>query len=156
MKKILSTFTLVICAFAFGLGVGVSSVAVAELGGLKVAYVDTQKLLSSSKAIKQAESAKEKQTQEILKWYNVAGEEIRQQNDPNVRDALVKKYEAQLVQKRKAVKDAYTSKITQADNQMDAVITQKAKELGYDFVFKKESLLFGGTDITAHVLPLVK
>ena len=57
---------------------------------------------------------------------------------------------------KKTIKDTYAKKVTQVDKQLDTVITAKAKELGYDLVFRKDSILVGGTDITGHVLPLVK
>ena len=42
------------------------------------------------------------------------------------------------------------------DKQLDTAITQKAKAMGYDLVLRKDSVLFGGVDITDQILPLVK
>jgi Skp family chaperone for outer membrane proteins len=39
---------------------------------------------------------------------------------------------------------------------LDTAITTKAKAMGYNLVFRKDALLFGGTDITNEILPLVK
>ncbi|MBR2068685.1 MAG: OmpH family outer membrane protein [Candidatus Gastranaerophilales bacterium] len=154
MKR--NLITLVLCAFAFGLGVGFNNIAFSDIDTSKIAYVNVNKLITGSKTIKQAQSAREKQTTEMLKWYDSASDEIQKQETKEKRDALIKKYEAQLTQKKKTIKDAYSKEISQADSQMDTVIAQKAKELGYSVVFRSDSVLFGGTDITAQVLPLVK
>ena len=72
------------------------------------------------------------------------------------KEALIKKYEAQLTQKKKSIKDSYAKKVTEVDKNLDDLISAKAKAMGYDLVFRKDSLLFGGTDITAQILPSVK
>lgn len=154
MKK--SLLTLVLCSFAFGLGFGLNNVAFSDAAGQKVAYVNVGKLLAASKALKAAEDAKVKQTQEMLKWYNTASADIQKQQTEAGRKALINKYESQLTQKKKTIKDAYAKKVNDVDNQLDTAITQKAKAMGYDLVFRKDAVLVGGTDITAQILPLVK
>lgn len=154
MKKSLTTLAL--CSFAFGLGFGFNQIAFSDAAAPKVAYVNVGKLLAASKTIKAAQDTQAKQTQEMLKWYNTASADIQKQQTPAGREALIKKYEAQLTTKKKSIKDAYTKKVTEVDNQLDSAITQKAKALGYDLVFRKESLLVGGVDITDQILPLVK
>jgi len=154
MKK--NLLTLVLCAFAFGLGFGINNIALSELNASKVAYIDVSKLLSASKVIKSAEDTKRKQTEDMLKWYDTASADIRKQQTQEGKNSLIQKYEAQLTTKKNNIKDAYAKKIQEADKQIDGVITQKAKELGYDLVFRKESLLYGGNDITSQIVPLVK
>lgn len=154
MKK--SLLTLALCAFAFGLGFGLNNAAISNVAASKVAYVDVAKLLSSSKTLKSAEDARLKQTQDMLKWYDTASADIQKQQTPAGKQALIKKYEAQLTQKKKNIKDAYAKKVSQVDTQLDTAISTKAKAMGYELVFRKDSLLFGGTDITAQILPLVK
>lgn len=154
MKKSLTTLAL--CMFAFGLGFGVNNMAMSNIDPAKVAYIDVNQLVSSSKTIKQAQANREKQTSEMLKWYEKSSAEIKKQDTKEKKQALIKKYEAQLTQKKKAIKDAYSKEITKADDQMESVIAQKAKDLGYSLVFRKTALIYGGTDITKEVLPLVK
>ncbi len=154
MKKAL--LTLVLCSFAFGLGFGLNNVAMSDSIGAKVAYVNVDKLLSASKNFKLAEETKTKQTEEMLKWYNTASQDIQKQQTKAGRDALIKKYEAQLTAKKKSIKDAYAKKALEIDNQLNTAINQKAKAMGYSLVFRKESLLMGGDDITSQIIPLVK
>ena len=154
MKKIL--MTMILCSFAFGLGLGMNNFAMSDIAGAKIAYIDVNKLLASSKVIKAAENTRQKETIDILKWYDAAAAEINSQQSKDARQKLINKYEAELTAKKKVTNDNYARKIKEADNQIDGVITQKAKELGYNLVFRRESLLFGGDDITSYVLPLVK
>ena len=44
----------------------------------------------------------------------------------------------------------------EVDTQLDTTISTKAKAMGYELVLRKDAVLFGGTDITAQILPLVK
>ncbi|MBQ8847762.1 MAG: OmpH family outer membrane protein [Candidatus Gastranaerophilales bacterium] len=154
MKK--SLLTLVLCSFAFGLGFGINNIAFSDVQASKVAYVNVGKLLASSKSIKAAEDARAKQTQDMLKWYDTASADIAKQQSAAGKQALIKKYEAQLTAKKKSIKDAYAKKINEVDTQLDNAIKTKAKAMGYDLVFRSDALLFGGTDITSSILPLVK
>ena len=154
MKK--NLVTLVLCSLAFGIGFGLNNTAFSDIKTAKVAYVDVSKLLAASKTIKSAEDARAKQTKDMLAWYNTASADIRKQSTKAGKDALIKKYEAQLTQKKKTIKDNYAKKINEVDVQLDKLITDKAKGLGYDLVFRKDSLLYGGTDITAQILHSVK
>lgn len=154
MKK--NLLTLLLCSFAFGLGFGLNNVAFSDVAPIKVAYVNVPKLLAASKTIKAAQDTQLKQTQEMLKWYDSASAEIQKQTTKAAKDAMIKKYEAQLTQKKKTIKDGYAQKINQVDSQLDTAITTKAKAMGYNLVFRKDALLFGGTDITNEILPLVK
>ena len=154
MKKSLLTF--VLCSFAFGLGFGLNNIAFSDVQAPKVAYVNVGKLLSASKVLKSAEETRAKQTKDMLKWYDTASADIKKQSTAAGKQALIKKYEAQLTQKKKTIRDNYAKKVGQVDDQLSEAVNQKAKAMGYDLVFRKDSLLFGGTDITASVLPLVK
>ena len=154
MKK--NVLTLALCAFAFGLGFGANNIAFSNMPTLKVAYVNVPKLLEASKVLKSAQDTQLKQTKDMLKWYDTASADIQKQTTKAGKDALIKKYEAQLTQKKKTIKDAYAKKVNQVDTQLDTAISTKAKAMGYDLVLRKDAVLFGGTDITAQILPLVK
>ena len=152
-----NVLTLALCAFCFGLGFGINNVAFSDnTQGPKIAYVNVTKLLTASKTLKAAEEAKNKSTSEMLKWYNTASADIQKQTTKEGKDALIKKYEAQLTTKKKNIAEAYLKKVESVDKQLDSVITQKAKDMGYTLVLKKDALLFGGEDITNSILPSVK
>ena len=154
MKR--NLLTLMACAFAFGLGFGVNSIAFCDVAPIKVAYIDVPKLLSVSKTLKAAQETQIKQTKDMLKWYDTASADIQKQQTKAGKDALIKKYESQLTKKKNDIKDAYAKKVNQVDDQLETAIATKAKAMGYNLVLRKDSVLFGGTDITSQILPLVK
>lgn len=154
MKK--NLLTLALCSFAFGLGFGMNNIAFSDVAPSKVAIVNVPKLLEASKTLKAAQETQLKQTKDMLKWYDTASADIQKQTTKAGKDALIKKYEAQLTQKKNTIKDAYSKKVNQVDSQLSSAIATKAKAMGYDLVLRKDSVLFGGTDITAQILPLVK
>ena len=155
MKK--NLLTLVLCSFAFGLGFGLNNLAFSDnTETQKIGYVNVGKLLAASKVIKSAEETKANQTKEMLKWYDTANADIQKQSSHETKQALIKKYEAQLTQKKKTIKDNYAKKVSEVDTQLSNAISKKSKELGYDIVLRSDSVLFGGDDITSQVLPLVK
>lgn len=154
MKK--SLVTLVLCSFAFGLGLGVNNLAISANNAPKIGCVNVSKLLASSKVLKAATEQREKDTQAMLSWYNTASADIQKQKTPAAKQALVKKYESELNKKKKTIRDTYSKKVVEVDKQLDAVITQKSKSLGYTIVLRKDSVLFGGDDITNQIIPLVK
>ena len=144
--------------FAFGLGFSVNNIAFSDgdSATYKVAVVNVDKLLSSSKALKSAEEQRVKSTNEMLKWYDTASADIQKQTTEDGKKNLIKKYEAQLTQKKKSIREAYDKKAVEIDKQLTSAINQKASNMGYNVVLKKDSVLFGGDDITAQILPLVK
>ena len=154
MKK--SLLTIALCSFAFGLGFGVNNIAFSNAQATKVAYVNVGKLLEASKTIKNAENTRAKQTKDMLAWYDKASAEIQKQPTREAKEALIKKYEAQLTTKKKNIREAYRKQVNQVDSQLNTAITEKSKAMGYDLVLRKDSVLFGGVDITNKILPSVK
>ena len=154
MKK--NLLTLALCSFAFGLGFGMNNIAFSDVNPAKVAYVNVPKILTASKALKAANDAQAKQTQDMLKWYDTASADIQKQQTQKGKDALIQKYETQLTQKKKNIKESYAKKVAEVDKQLNEVISSQAKAMGYELVLRKDSVLFGGVDITDKILPLVK
>ena len=154
MKK--NLLALAICFFAFGLGFGFNNLAFSDGNDIKIGYVNVDQLLSASKSLKAAEEQRAKQTNEMLKWYDTASADIQKQTTDDGRKKLVKKYEEQLTQKKKTIRETYAKKVAEIDKQLSSSINQKASAMGYNLVLKKDSVLFGGEDITAQILPLVK
>ncbi len=154
MNKILNTLAL--CVFAFGLGFGVKSFAFSNIDVSKIAYIDVNKLVLASKTVKQAQETRDRQTKEMLNWYDSASNEIEKQQTKEAKQSLIAKYENQLTQKKNLIQNEYSNNIEKANNQISSVIDKKAKELGYLLILRKDSILFGGEDITSSILPLVK
>ncbi len=154
MKRNLTTA--LIALGAFGLGVSMNNFAMSNIANPKIACVDISRLALSSSVIKNAQETRDYQTKELLNWYDNASLDIQKQETQEAKKALTKKYENQLTQKQKTIKEQYNKELKKADSQMTDIITTKSKELGYNLVFRKDALLFGGEDITSKVLPYIK
>ena len=143
-----------IVTFAVLLGVFSScSTAFAET---KVAVVDLQKVVNSSNQIKSLKKEQESKKKELAQFIKKAGEEIKKQPDLAKKKALAEKYDKELNAKREANAKSYKTKFEAADKSISDTIQQQAKALGYDVVFAKGVVLYGGTDITDAVLKVVK
>lgn len=122
----------------------------------KIAVVDIQKIVSASsevKALKASQNAKSKELSEFIKK---AQAEVNKQTDEAKKKAVAEKYEKQLVQKREANAKEYSAKLKAADANITAQIGKKATELGYTIVLPKSGVIFGGDDITATILQVIK
>ena len=70
--------------------------------------------------------------------------------------ALAAQYEKQLVAKREAYTKDYSAKLKATDASITAQIGKKATEMGYTMVVPKSAVIYGGDDITATILKVIK
>ena len=105
------------------------------------------------KALKKEQEAKKK---EIAQFIKKAGEEIKKQPDLAKKKALAEKYDKELASKQAANAKAYKTKADAADKNISDTIANQAKAQGYNFVFAKGVVLYGGDDITESILKVVK
>ena len=78
------------------------------------------------------------------------------QEDVKKKEALAKKYDKELQAKQEANAKVYKTKLETIDKKIADAINAQAKSQGYDFVFRKEVLLYGADDITESVVKVVK
>ena len=122
----------------------------------KVAVVDLQKVVNNSTQIKSLKKEQEAKKKELIQFIQKANEEIKKQPDVEKKEALVKKYKKEVETKTETNAKLYKTKFDAADKHITDVIAQQAKSLGYDMVFAKGVVLFGGDDITEAVVKAVK
>ena len=154
MKKGLKLFAVA----ALVLGLGFANVAMAEDTQVapKYAVVDVQKVVASSKQVKALKVEQEKQAKELAKWIETAKAEVDKQKTDAAREKVAKKYDAQLAKKREASAENYAKKLTAIDDSISAEIAKTAKANGYDMVFSKSTVLYGGDDLTDVIIKAVK
>lgn len=146
-KKLLS-LTLV------GIITGITATALADVQ--KIAVVDVQAVVSKSAQVKALKKEREAKSQELVKFINNAGADIKKQTDPKKKEELAKKYEKELNAKKEANAKAYKAKLQAIDKSISDTITSQAKAMGYDMVLTKGVVLYGGDDITEAVSKVVK
>ena len=76
--------------------------------------------------------------------------------DEKKKKALAAQYEKQLVTKREAYTKDYATKLKATDASITEQIGKKATEMGYTMVVPKSAVIYGGDDITATILKVIK
>ena len=149
MKKSLKITALCVCTFL--LGMTFNNQVQSLPANLKVGVVDVQKVIQSSSQLKALNAQRQKDVNALTQFVNKARTEVAAE-----KDALENKYNAELNARRDKMNKDYSTKLAAIDKSLATTITAKAKAGKYDFVFKKDSVLFGGDDLTSVVQQAVK
>ena len=153
MNKKFKLFAVTLSVLAVILGCG-AAFADAQTG--KVAIVDVPKVVSSSSQVKKLKDERAKKMEELSKWISNAQKDIEKQKVDTEKQKLIKKYDAELAKKRAANDKDYSQKLVNIDNSISETISNYAKANGYDVVFAKTVVLYGGTDVTDEIIKIVK
>ncbi len=148
MKKILS---IVLLSLMF-----VQTAVMATPEPAKIAVVDLNKVVEASPQVKAIKAAQEAKSKEIANFVKNAQADVNKQKDEKAKKAAADKYEKQFASKREANMKDYAAKIKAADKSITEQIGKKATEMGYTMVLPKSSVVYGGDDITAEVLKVIK
>ena len=122
----------------------------------KIAVVDIQKVVSSSSQVKTLKAAQEAKNKELTNFIKKAQSEVNKQTDANKKKSVAAQYEKQLIAKREANAKEYANKLKAIDTNITAQIGKKATEMGYTMVLPKSAVIYGGDDITATILQVIK
>lgn len=152
-KKIFGTLVIVT---VFALGYSINNIAVSNTNSeYRVAVVDVQKIVSNSSEITTLKAEQEKQIQNLEKTINKAREEISKENNPDKIAQLEEKYRNEINKQKLALDTSYNSKLTAIDNKIKTAIVEKARSMNYNIVLPKNTVLFGGDDITEQVSSII-
>jgi len=121
-----------------------------------IAVVDLQQLVSSSAQVKQLKQEHSKKMSELDKIIVNARGEISNEKDPAKVLLLEDKYLKEFNNKKEALEREYNAKLDNIEKNIKAEITKKAQKNGYDYVFAKSVVLYGGKDITSELVGSVK
>lgn len=124
--------------------------------GAKFAVVDVAVVVANSKKVLALKSEQEKKMQDLKKWLETVRAEVSKQSTQAAKDKLVKKYDAEFAKKQEVIKKEYAKKLKDIDTEISAFIAKEAKAKGYNMVFSKGTVLFGGDDITPAIVKAVK
>lgn len=133
-----------------------ATVALAAPEPQKIAVVDIQKVVASSAQVKALKSSQEARNKELTEFIKKAQADVNKQTDEKKKKALATQYEKQLVTKREAYAKDYAAKLKTTDANITAQIGKKATEMGYTMVIPKSAVIYGGDDITATILKVIK
>ena len=85
-----------------------------------------------------------------------AREEISKEKDPAKIAQLEEKYRNEINQQKLALDTSYNSKLTAIDNKIKTAVVEKARSMNYNIVLPKNTVLYGGDDITDQVSTIIK
>jgi len=146
MKKLLVTSMLLAA-------LGISNVAIADT---KVAIVDIQAVVSKSAQVQALKKEQQTKIQELEKWITTVRADVEKQKTKEGKEKLIKKYDAEFAKKKELISKNYQTKLQDIDKSISATIASQAKLKGYDLVITKGTVLYGGDDITADIMKVVK
>ena len=154
MKKKILTAILVIGAFAAGYSI--NNIAISRTNPeYRVAIVDIQKVVANSNEIKTLKIEQEKQIQNMQSTINKARTEISKEKDPAKIAALEEKYRNEINNQKLALDTSYNTKIKAIDSKIKTAVVEKARSMNYNIVLPKNTVLFGGDDITDQVATII-
>ena len=121
-----------------------------------IAVVDLQQIVNNSSQVKQLKQEHEKKMAELDKIIVNARGELANESDPAKILLIEDKYMKEFNTKREALEKEYGRRLEALEKNIKAEITKKAEKDGYEYVFAKSVVLYGGQDITEELLQSVK
>lgn len=118
---------------------------------IKAAIVDIPWILKQLPSFVSAQAEQQKNVMSLQEWVNSANAEINAQKDAAKQQALSAQFQQELAKRQQIAQQAYAQKLQQIDAEVSKMIADTASEQGFDFVFAKTTLVFGGTDISDKV-----
>ena len=144
-------------AAAFAIGFSANNFAMSDVpSNFKVAVVDVQQVVASSAQVKALKNEQQAKTEEVIKYIDKARKDVASVSDEKKKKALEDKYNKELVTKRETLEKDYATKLQAIDKNISSTIETQAKAKNYNVVLAKGVVLYGGDDITADIVKIVK
>ena len=118
----------------------------------EVAFVDVQKVVYSSSAVKALKKEQEAKAKELLVFVEKARKDVAATKDEKKKLNLEVKYNKEYLSKREKIEKDYSEKLLNIEKGITKTIEEQAKKLGYDMVIAKGTVLYGGNDITEYII----
>lgn len=151
MKKNLKLMTLTMAV------AGVLALAPSVMAeGFSVAIVDVPQVVNASAKVQALKKEQQAKAEEVMKFIEKARKDVASISDANKKKAAEEKYNKELNTKREQIEKDYAAKLKELDISISQQIETKAKAAGYDLVLSKGIVLYGGKDITAEIIKIVK
>lgn len=156
MKKQLIVSTLAI-VISFIAGYSVNNIAISKTQSeYKIATVDIQKVVANSTDIKKLKTEQDSQIQKMQSTIEKARTEIAKEKDPAKISQLEEKYRNEINNQKLALDTSYNTKVKAIDSKIKTAVVEKARSMNYNIVLPKNTVLFGGDDITEQVSAIIQ
>lgn len=121
-----------------------------------IAVVDLQQIVSNSSQVKALKQEHNKKVSDLDKILVNARGEIANETDQAKILMLEDKYMKEFASKKEALERDYNNRLSAIEKNIKNEITKKAQKDGYDYVFAKSVVLYGGKDITNEIVNNIK
>lgn len=139
------------------MGYSINNIAVSKAQPeYKIATVDIQKIVANSTEIKNLKAEQEKQMQNMQSTIDKARTEISKEQDPVKIAQLEEKYRNEINNQKLALDTSYNTKVKAIDSKIKTAVVEKARSMNYNIVLPKNTVLFGGDDITDEVSQIIQ
>lgn len=146
---------------------GLLAASAAVLGGLSlglaaqaqdftVAVVDVPQVVNASAQVQALKKEQQAKTADIVKFIEKARKDVASITDSTKKKEAEDKYAKELQTKKEKMDKEYAEKLKAIDTSISQQIAAQAKQDGYSMVLSKGIVLYGGEDITAKVIKVVK
>lgn len=122
----------------------------------KIAVVDVNKVVGKSKRVQDLKTEQETKVRELNMWLAGIKVDVESRKSEEEKQTLVAEYNKQFTQRQNEIRDNYTQKLKDIENEITELISKAAQEKGYDMVLSKYVVLFGGDDITEEIMATVQ
>ena len=151
MKK---TLGLLIASIMTAGVLAIGNISYAE--SYNVAVVDVPQVVGASKQVQALKKEQQAKAEEVIKFIEKARKDVASITDANKKKAAEEKYTKELQTKREKIESEYAAKLKTIDASISQQIEAQAIAQGYDLILSKGIVLYGGKDITADLVKVVK
>ena len=139
------------------MGYSINNIAISKAQPeYKIATVDIKKIVANSTEIKSLKAEQEKQMQNMQSTIDKARTEISKEQDPVKIAQLEEKYRNEINNQKLVLDTSYNTKVKAIDSKIKTAVVEKARSMNYNIVLPKNTVLFGGDDITDEVSQIIQ
>ena len=121
-----------------------------------IAVVDVQAIVNSSSQVKALKEAQAIKVKELNLWLQNAQNEVNTEQDKEKQQALLQKYNAEFVLKKRDIALQYQQELKIVSENITQTVADEAKKKGFSMVIAKSIVIYGGEDITEEIAKIVK
>ena len=154
--KLLSRFVL-ITVLTLGIVITTTNMAFSQGNNhSNIAVVDIQEIVKNYDKVNVLKENKKSKLLELQKFVEDARKQLAEEKDVTKKKNLEATYNKELLDRKTAINTDYQKQLAEIDKNITTVINNLAKSNNYDYVLVKNSVLYGGKDITNDVLKALK
>ncbi len=146
---------LILFGFIMSFMLGACAVVHAGAMPIKIATIDVVTIARGSKEVAALRAYETKERQALSDYAQKAKAEVLKEKDKTKQTELQKKHIQAYKTKQNNVQTQIAKKSSAIDKKIYDSIQNYAKTKGYDLVFSKSALIYGGEDISGEIIKVI-